>query len=105
MSHPAAAFFRQLVRATFGRERLPTAEPEHATHGGRGGGFLRLLFTLEPLPRDPAPPRDGRSLLAGMFAREHLPVDPELSRRPSRWLCWLFVPERLDHDPKRPQVD
>jgi hypothetical protein len=56
-----------------------------------------LLFTHEPLPRDPVPARDGRSLLAGVFAREHLPLDLELSRRPSRWLSWLFAPERLDH--------
>jgi hypothetical protein len=66
---------------------------------------LRLLFTLEQLPRDPAPPRDRRNLLAGVFARARLAADPELSQRPSRWLSWLFAPDRLDHDAKRPQVD
>ena len=104
MSHPVATFLRQLARTVFAREMLPAAEPERADRGGRSS-FARLLFTLEPLPRDPVSAHSRRSLLAGVFARERLPMDPELPRRPSRWLSWLFVPERLDRDPKRPQVD
>ncbi|HVI73499.1 MAG TPA: hypothetical protein VM683_00815 [Anaeromyxobacteraceae bacterium] len=104
MSHPVATFLRQLARIIFARETLPATEPQRADRGGCGG-FVRLLFTLEPLPRDPVSAHSRRSLLAGVFARERLPMDPELPRRPSRWLSWLFVPERLDRDPKRPQVD
>lgn len=104
MSHLAASLFRQL-RTVLAWETLPPAEPERTPRHERFG-LARLLFSLEPLPLEPAAPaRRRRSLLAMALAPEPLPKDPEPPRRRSRWLSWLFLPERVDRAPDRPDVD
>jgi hypothetical protein len=61
------------LRAAFAWERLPPAA-EASEPAPRGPGFLRMLFAIEPLPRDP-------------------PLEP---RPRGRWLRWLLTPEPLD---------
>jgi hypothetical protein len=91
-----AATFASL-RKVFAIERLgPPVAPAPAR---RGRGFLRILFAIEPLPRDvAAPPRRRRGWLRFLFAMERLdsvPV-PRPAPRRSRWLRWLLAPEPLD---------
>lgn len=64
----------ELLRVTFGRERLTPPPPAPAPPRSASPSLLSALFAPEPLPPDlpPAPPRAGR------------------------WLRWLFAPESLE---------
>jgi hypothetical protein len=101
---PRLAAFLQQLRGAFRREELPPPSDEPAPAPRRG--VLGLLFTLEPLPRDPAPAAPARrGLLAAVFAPEALPLDPEAPpRQRARWLAWLLAPEPIDGESTGPEV-
>ncbi len=87
----------RFTRKIFAIERLPEAAPQVA-HRGERPSIRKLLFAVEPLPRDPPLPSRARFELAkSLFAPEALPRDPPgPPRRRSHWLRWLFAPERID---------